>query len=247
MASLKHMLHGLGTRVLDIAFPPRCPSCNQSVAVEGNFCTPCFDALKLISDPQCACCGIPFAVNMGADALCPECIATPPAFDIARATMVYDTVSAPLISALKFHDQWAGLERYARMMQSSGAALLEVADMLVPVPLHWQRLMKRRYNQAALLAYRVAEDTNIPCRLDILRKVHATPAQMRLPRAARLKNVRRAFAVNARAVSAIKEKTIVLVDDVVTTGATVDACARLLKNAGAARVYVLALARTVKE
>ena len=246
MASLKEISKGIGARALDAVFPPRCPSCHAAVAADGNFCRTCFAALTLISAPQCACCGIPFTMAMGADARCPECLAAPPAFDTARAVMVYDAISAPLITALKFHDQWAGLTRYATMMRASGAAHLADADMLVPVPLHWHRLVRRKYNQAALLAYALAEVGRIPCRLDILHKTVATRPQMRLDRAARLKNVRHAFAVNPRTAEEVKDKTVLLIDDVVTTGATVDACALVLKNAGARAVHVLSLARTVK-
>ncbi len=159
--------------------------------------------------------------------------------------MVYDRISAPLISALKFHDQWAGLTRYGQMMAAAGSTLLSDAEMIVPVPLHWQRLLRRRYNQAALLAYRVSEVSGVPCRIDILSRRIATRPQMRLDRRTRLQNVKRAFALNPRA--AVKDKHILLVDDVVTTGATVDACARLLREGGAAKVSVLALARTVRE
>lgn len=247
MASLKHALTHLGSRALDVAFPPRCPSCEAAVEVDGNFCPACFGQLRLIAPPVCACCGIPFPADLGEGALCPECLATPPAFDTVRAVMVYDRISAPLVSALKFHDQWAGLARYGAMMKASATAQLAHCDLIVPVPLHWHRLLKRRYNQAALLAYRLAEETGLPCRLDILKRTRATRPQMRLDRAMRLKNVRHAFALNARATAAVADKTILLVDDVVTTGATVEACAALLKHAGARAVHVLALARTVKE
>jgi ComF family protein len=234
-----------GGLVLDAAFPPRCPSCQSPVGGMHNFCTECFSQLRLIAEPMCQCCGIPFAVAM--EGQCPECLAEPPAFSRIRSVMVYDGISAPLVSALKFHDQWAGLARYVGMMRGAGAALLEEADLLVPVPLNWRRLWRRKYNQAALLAYGLAQLTGKPCAPDALLRARATPPQMRLSRVERRRNVKGAFHVVPRALPGIENKHILLIDDVVTTGATVEACALTLLGAGAKQVDVLALARTVKE
>ncbi len=235
-------------RVLgDIAFPPSCPSCRAHVTAEGNFCPACFEKLRLISAPMCACCGIPFVVAIGEDARCPECLENPPAFSMARAVMVYDAVSAPLVSALKFHDQWAGFDRYAQMMSAAGSGLLKDADVLIPVPLHWRRLLTRKFNQSAVLAYGVSAASGVACAVDILKRVRPTKPQMRLDRKERAANVKRAFAVEPAAEVVVKGKVIVLVDDVVTTGATANACAKALLKAGANEVRILSLARTVKE
>lgn len=231
----------------DIIFPPRCPSCHAYVQADGNFCSICFSKLRMIDAPLCACCGIPFVVAVEAETRCPTCLDSPPDFDVARAALVYDGISAPLVTALKFHDQWAGLERYTQMMLRLGRPLLEGADMLIPVPLHWRRLLRRKFNQSALLAYSISDQSGVPCMPDLLERVQYTKPQMRLDRAARLKNVKRAFAVASEAEALLAGKTVVLVDDVVTTGATANACARALKKAGAREVRVLALARTVKE
>jgi ComF family protein len=231
----------------DVVFPPRCPSCRAYVEADGNFCSACFSKLRMIDAPLCACCGIPFVVVVEAETRCPTCLDSPPDFDVARAALVYDGISAPLITALKFHDQWAGLSRYTQMMLRLGRPLLEGADMLIPVPLHWRRLLRRKFNQSALLAYSISDQTGVPCMPDVLERVHYTKPQMRLSRAERLKNVKRAFAVSPEAEALLTGKTVVLVDDVVTTGATANACALALKKAGAREVRVLALARTVKE
>ena len=196
---------------------------------------------------MCACCGIPFVVPVAEGTQCPMCLETPPQFDRARAAMVYDAISAPLITTLKFHDQWAGIHRMATMMRAAGGALLTEADMMIPVPLHWRRLFARKYNQSALLAYELSRMTGVPCAPDVLRRVRYNRPQMRLDRATRLTNVRRAFGVSASASAQIQGKTVLLVDDVITTGATADACAKTLKKAGAGAVHVLALARTVRE
>lgn len=233
--------------VADIAFPPSCPACHGAVEADGNFCFDCFAKLKMIGAPLCQCCGIPFVFAIEAQMKCPICLESPPAFDTARSALVYDEVSAPLVSALKFHDQWAGLSRHARMMVGAGHEVLKEAELLIPVPLHWRRLVRRKYNQSALLAYSISAQTKIPCAIGLLQRVKPTPPQMRLDRQTRLRNVRKAFAVPLAAEADIKDKIVVLVDDVITTGATVDACAQVLKKAGAKEVRVLTLARTVKE
>ncbi len=178
---------------------------------------------------------------------CPACLEAPPAFSKARAAMVYDAVSAPLVSALKFADQWAGLKRHGKMMAGAGSTVLKGADVLVPVPLHWRRLLRRRFNQSALLAYAIAAETGLPCAPEWLARIRHTTPQMKLTRKERLTNVAKAFAVPAAREAEIKDKVIVLVDDVVTTGATAEACAKALLKAGAREVRVIALARTVKE
>jgi ComF family protein len=239
--------HAAFRLVADTVYPPRCPSCQTYVAAEGNFCSECFQKLQMIDAPMCACCGVPFVIAVEADTRCPECLDNPPEFDVARAALVYDAVSAPLVTALKFNDQWANLARYVQLMVRAGKPILEGADILVPVPLHWRRLLRRKFNQSALLAYGVARETGLPCAPEMLRRTIYTKPQMRMTRQERLKNVKRAFAVPEPAQEMLRNKMVVLVDDVVTTGATVNACAKALKSAGAKEVRVLALARTVKE
>lgn len=239
---------GMASRLLlDLVFPPKCPSCQALVSANGNFCAPCFAQLRMIEAPLCACCGIPFVVAIGEEMQCPTCLAEPPEFVRARAALVYDAVSAPLVTSLKFHDQWANLSRYVQMMLRVGRGSLEGVDMLVPVPLHWRRLLRRKFNQSALLAYGLAKETEVPCAPEMLQRVVYTKPQMHLDRKERLKNVTRAFAVPDGVRARLQGKVVMLVDDVVTTGATVNACARALKKAGAREVRVLALARTVRE
>lgn len=241
------MLASLTRLLFDVLYPPRCPSCRVNVSADGNFCSECFQKLRIITAPLCAQCGVPFPVPVPDDTLCLSCLDVSPSYDKARAAMVYDSVSAPLVTALKFHDQWAGLARHAEMMMVAGGGLLKTADLLVPVPLHWRRLILRKFNQSALLAHAVSARSAVPLRVDLLQRIRYTKPQMRLDRKTRLKNVKKAFGVPANAVASLSGKHVVLIDDVVTTGATAEACAVALKKAGAARVDVLALARTVRE
>ncbi len=240
-------LRGFARILLDQVYPPRCPSCHAYVAADGNFCASCFSKLHMIDAPFCACCGIPFVIAVEADTLCPHCLDVKPDFDKARAALVYDAISAPLVTALKFNDQWAGLLRYVQMMLRLGKPMLEGVDMLVPVPLHWRRLWQRKFNQSALLAFALSKQVGIPCEIKMLCRVRYTKPQMRLDRKTRLQNVKKAFAVPEESKKMLQGKIVLLVDDVVTTGATVNACAKVLKAAGAKEVRVLALARTVKE
>lgn len=228
--------------LLQQAFPPRCPACHMLVEAQHNFCNACFDALQHIADPQCESCGTPFAFAIDTAMQCPECLATPPHFDSARAPLIYDATSAPIIRALKFHDRYTGLNRSLSMMLSALGERRGSIDTIVPVPLHWRRLIGRRYNQSALLAYGMAARLGKPCLPHALKRTRYTKPQMRMKRAERLKNARHLFAARA----ALHGKHVLLIDDVITTGATVNACAHALKQAGAASVHALALARTVR-
>lgn len=246
-AAVMRALGGVARLLGDTLFPPRCPSCAAYVTADGNFCAGCFSRLRMIDAPMCACCGTPFVIVVGYDTRCPTCLDTPPDFDVARAALVYDAISAPLVTALKFGDQWAGLNRYVQMMLRIGQPMLSGADMLIPVPLHWRRLLRRKFNQSALLAYGISRQTGVICAPEMLQRCIYTRPQMRMKRQDRLKNVKHAFTVPDNAQIMLRQKTIILVDDVVTTGATANACARALKKAGAKEVRVLSLARTVRE
>lgn len=247
MQKTMEMMRGVGALLLNTVFPPACPSCHAPVDTMHNLCTECFSRLRMIAQPLCESCGIPFAVPVAEGSQCPECLVQPPAFTRARSVMVYDAVSTPLISALKFYDQWAGLVRYEAMLCATGAGLLQTADLLVPVPLHWRRLWWRKYNQSALLAYGVSRRMGLPCIPDLLYRTRYTPPQMRLKRSERAANVKNLFAVSERYREQIRDRHLVVIDDVITTGSTAEACAKTLRDAGAREVSVLTLARTVRE
>lgn len=232
---------------LDMIYPPRCPACHHSVSSQGNLCQGCFSKLHVISEPQCGCCGIPFALNVGEETLCAECLAHVPVFDKARSVWVYNHVSARMIKRLKLEDKPEQLERFAAQLLRIAAPLITPDTIIVPVPMHWRNLLGRRYNASAWLAHAVASRSDVPCDAALLVRTKRSRHQRGLGRTARLHNIRRAFHVPEPARARIQGKTILLVDDVITTGATAGACARALKDAGAARVNVVTLAHTVKE
>ena len=230
--------------VFDLLLPPRCLACGVTVSTPGAVCVECWRALRLISAPMCAACGFPFDYDLGAGVLCGECAGRAPPFGRARAVLRYDDASRDLVIAFKHRDRTDAAPTFGTWMARAGAELLDDADLLVPVPLHRMRLIRRRFNQSALLAHALAGRTGVACAPDALIRTRPTPSQGGLNRAQRLRNVQGAFKV--RRAGDMKDRRIVLVDDVLTTGATASACTRVLLRAGAASVDVLTLARVVR-
>jgi ComF family protein len=174
-----------------------------------------------------------------------EAIASPPAYQRARAAVRYDEVARTLVHALKYQDRTDLAPAMGRWMTRAGRELLAGADMLIPVPLHWRRAWHRRYNQSGALARIIARHSGVALRNDILQRRRATEQQVGLSRPQRASNVQGAFKVSAERQSEIAGRRLILVDDVLTSGATTDACARALLRAKAAQVDVLVFARVV--
>jgi len=241
--------HDAGRRAarlaLDIALPTQCIACREPVAGEG-LCPACWAKLSFIAPPYCARLGIPFVYDPGPGLLSMEAIASPPAYQRARAAVRYDEIAGTLVQALKYQDRTDLAPAMGRWMARAGAELLDGADALIPVPLHWKRGWSRRYNQSAALANVIGREADIPVRTDLLRRTRATHQQVGLSRTERARNVQGAFAVAMDERAAVAGRRLVLVDDVLTSGATVDACARALLRAKAASVDVLVFARVVE-
>jgi ComF family protein len=231
---------------LDIVLPARCLACGVDVDRQGQLCAPCWRAIRFLAPPCCACCGFPFAHDEGSGALCAACLARPPSFARARAVFAYDDASRGLVLAFKHGDHTHAAPAFAQWLARAGADLLAEADLLAPVPLHRWRLLARRYNQAALLSAALAGLRGLPHRPDLLQRQRWTPSQGRMKRGERWRNVAGAFRVRPRHCAMVKGRRVLLVDDVLTTGATVEACARALLRTGANAVDVLTLARVVR-
>lgn len=234
-----------GKFILDIALPPLCPSCRAPLGDGVGLCASCWSKLSLIEKPYCARLGIPFTYDPGPGLLSMEAIANPPAYERARAAVRYDEVARALVVAFKFSDRLDLAPMMGRWMARAGRELLADSDGLLPVPLHWRRLWARRFNQAAALAGAISEMSGVPVLHGAINRVRATPQQVGLSKSERAGNVQGAFQVPAERKAQIAGQKLVLIDDVLTSGATVDTCARALLRAGAARVDVLVFARVV--
>jgi ComF family protein len=235
-----------GRRLLDAVLPPLCLGCNEIVAEPGALCARCWPGFAFIAPPHCARCGVPFAQEIGAAAQCGACQRRPPRYRKARAALVYDDTSRRLVLPFKHGDRTDMARACGRWMARAGGELLSEAELIAPVPLHWRRLFTRRYNQALLLARAAARQSAGRLAPDLLRRARWTGSQSGLRSEERRNNVRRAFELHPRWAAAVKDRTVLLVDDVLTTGATVEACALALQRAGARHVDVLTLARVVR-
>ena len=236
----------LARRLLDLLLPPRCGSCGVDVPADASLCLSCWSAVTFIGEPLCEVCGVPFEIRSFGRAVCGDCLASPPAFDRARSAVVYDDATRSLILAFKHADRLTLAPLFAAWMRRAGGGLLESADLIIPVPLHRWRLLSRRYNQAAVLAHALGRLSGVNVVDSLLLRIRQTPSQGRKSSVQRTLNVRGAFALrnNCGGVAEVIEgRRIVLVDDVFTTGATVCACTRVLRRAGAVSVDVLTLAR----
>lgn len=233
--------------VLNLLFPPTCLSCPQPVAQHGGLCPTCWDGIRFISAPHCACCGYPFEYALAHTSQCGRCLTTPPPYTAARAVLHYDERSRRLITQLKYADQGHLAPTYGAWLANAGHALISQSQLIIPVPLHYRRFLQRRYNQSSLLAYALARHCSLPVLPDGLTRTRHTQPQASLNRREREKNVRNAFAVTPRHAAAIEGRSILLIDDVMTTAATIHACTRALLKGGAQRVQVLTLARKISD
>jgi len=230
----------------DLLLPPVCIACRTRIGTHGLLCGDCFAKVDFIAPPICARLGVPLPYDAGEPSLSAAAIASPPVYDRARAVARYSETMRDLIQSFKYRDRQEGLALFARWLARAGAELLGDADLIVPVPLYRSRLWWRRFNQSALLAQGVSRLTGVPADCFVLKRVRRTASQVGLSAEQRKRNVAGAFKVEPARAAALKGKRVVVVDDVITTGATAEACARVLKRAKAARVDVLALARAVE-
>lgn len=229
-------------KLVALALPPRCPGCGEVVDDDHRFCVACWAGMRLIAPPWCATCNLPFEFDRGPAAQCGGCLAETPAHDGVRAAVAYGTTARTLALRLKYGGRTSHAATAARMMARH---MPDGADLLLPVPLHRWRIWGRGFNQAALIAQGLARASGVRVDLELLQRVKPTPVLRGLGPRGRAKAVAGAFALAPGAKERLKRRSVVLVDDVYTSGATTDACVRLLKRAGAARVTILCWARVI--
>ncbi len=232
--------------MLDLLLPPQCLTCDQPVEAPGQLCAACFGRTRFIVAPCCAACGVPFGAGEVARR-CEACEAEPPPWGEGRAALRYDDQARRLIMPFKYNDRTELAGALAAMMARAGGALLARADLLVPVPLHRWRLLGRRYNQAALLARALSRISGTPAVLDGLHRIRRTVPLLALSRARRRAALFGTIVANPARLPILQDARVLLIDDVLTSGATAEACTRALFEAGAGGVDVLAAARVHDE
>ncbi|WP_279358092.1 ComF family protein [Methylobacterium indicum] len=234
--------------VVGLVYPPSCIACGAATAVPHALCAACWHEMRFIERPYCERLGTPFSVDLGSPGLLsPAALADPPVYQRARAVARYDATARRLVQRLKYEDRLDLAGAMGAMMARAGAELLGEADLAVPVPLWRWRLWRRRFNQAALLARTATRGSGVPMAPELLARVRRTRQQVGLTRAARAENLQGAFRVPDAARPRLLGKRVLLVDDVLTTGATANAAARALLRGGATAVDVLVFARVVSD
>lgn len=229
--------------VVDFVYPPRCIICGEFVNSEAEFCAKCLSDFQEAAHPMCTICGLPF--NSGSDHICRECHKKRPAFDKARAWGVHRGAGRHAVIALKFGRKTKLAAHLAKLMTSTLLEEFDTTeiDTIIPVPLHKKRLRWRGFNQSLLLAKGISAATGIDVDFLSLKRIRQTKPQTRLPLKQRSENVKGAFQVVRP--NFVRDKTILLVDDVFTSGATITECARALKSQGARSVYALCAVRAI--
>lgn len=247
LAALGPTLDRLAARALDFVLPPRCLGCGETVDRQGELCATCWAPLRFLHEPWCARCGWPLPHDGPGPQLCAACHERPPPWDRGRAALAYDEASRGLVLRFKHAERIEGAATFARWMAAAGKDLLVDAELILPVPLHRWRLLRRGYNQSGLLAAELARLTGRPWSPSLLFRSRATASQQGLGAADRRANVTAAaFRVPDRRKPVVAGRRLLLIDDVLTTGSTLGACTRVLRAAGAASVDVLVLARVVR-
>ncbi len=233
---------------LDFILPPVCIHCHKPIAEQGQLCAPCWQKVHFICAPLCDVTGLPLPYDLQPSGprnrqVCALALAQPPKYDRARSVALFTDVMRTLVHGLKYGDRREGLHLFGRWLMLAGKDFLNDADLIIPVPLYRVRLWQRRFNQAALLSFELSRMTGIPVNVLALKRNRATRSQVGLTERQRRANVTGAFTLTPQQATLVKGRNIILIDDVLTTGSTVDACSQTLKKAGASRVDVLVLAR----
>lgn len=231
-------------QLLDFLLPPLCPGCQMPTQQHHHLCSTCWQKLNFIGHPACDICGFPLPFESPLGSQCATCLQAPPLFTMARSVVRYDEGSKPLILRFKHGDRLDLAKAFGPWLERTihQHQLLDGIDAIVPVPLHWKRLFWRQYNQAGILGQYLAQHCSTPFMPQWLKRIKATPSQGAKTATQRKDNVRNVF----KAHPDVKDKRILLIDDVFTTGATITECARALVHGKTKEIRVLTLARVVK-
>ena len=231
-------------RLIELIFPQTCLVCNQIID-NGNFCVKDWSELHFLQKPACNICFQPFEFKIDDKAVCGKCLQKRPKYFKAISVWVYNEQSRIIISRFKYYDQTNLAKYFSEIMFKQAQEILPEIDFIVPIPLHKFRINKRKYNQAAILAKNIAKLSDKELILDLLVRTKNNQPQASLKQRMRYKNVKGIFKTKEKYLTKIKGKNVLLIDDVITTGATVESCAKELKSVKVNRIYVLTLAKTI--
>lgn len=234
--------------LVDLLFPPRCPLCGEAIAEQTGLCAPCWSELVIPGEPSCASCQRPLPIGMASgEAKCAACLQSPPLHAGIAAGTLYNEASRQLVLKFKHGRKIAMAPMLARLIAARLPRLQDEAQIFIPVPLHWTRLWQRGFNQSALLARELARLAGGVVLVDGLERVRRTPSLGGLGRKERERTLAGAIRVRGDRCDAIKGAHVVLVDDVLTSGATSHACVKVLRRAGARSVTIACFARVLEE
>lgn len=230
--------------------PPKCEKCRSIVEINGSLCEKCWGSLIFIDEPLCQKCGYPFSFSISPDALkiCTNCINNENNFDMARSVCKYEGLAKDMVIALKFNDDTKKVLFISNIIGSKFQSILRKPNtIIIPVPMDKKSLVKRMFNQTALIAKRISKKYNIPYHPFLIQKIRSTSKQITLDREKRAKNLKNSFRLNSKKISKIKDiQNIIIIDDVFTTGATFNEITRTIKKSlPDIQVICLSFARTI--
>lgn len=232
-------------KILDFILPPACAVCRIQISYHPGLCAACWEKIYFISDPCCEKCGYPFPSKQDSSLFCIACLQSPPLYQQGRSALYYDELIKSLIMRYKYGDATHLISLFTQWLSATNRDLIEKSDIIVPVPLHWRRLLKRRYNQTALLALEISkkyQKTYIPHLLYCPRNIQPQGTKTK---SERKKNVYGKFDMRYSNIDLIQNKTILLIDDVYASGATLNECVKVLSQHCSCNVNVLTLARVI--
>ncbi len=232
------------SKLTNFILPPRCLCGKKIVAENNSICGECYGDCGIVNALECHKCGNPQEFDFGKHAICGECISNEPAFDQARFAFKYNALTARIITRMKYGDKTQSVKKVADFMISKIPAFEQRPDIITSIPISNKKLFSRKFNQSADITSHISRATNIMSDNHILRRAKNVPPQASLKRAERLKNMKGVFIIDRKKLDKIKDKTILLIDDVMTTGATINEATGILKNSGVSKVYVLTFAKT---
>lgn len=231
-------------RFVDILYPYKCPSCKTIVNSDLVFCSDCWKKLQFITKPTCQICGTPIQFSVSNDIICAKCLLKKPCYDKAISCFVYNKTISKAIFEFKFYQKTFLSDFFAKFIINSIYDILNEVDYIVPVPVSLKRLRWRGFNQALLLARSIGKSTNKEVLPDLIIKIKHTQAQVKLKNKERIKNLDSAFDINRKYLNKIVDKNILIIDDVITTGTTVNECSKIIKKFKTNKIFVASIAKT---